>query len=63
MTSKKKNLEELKHYLRNFNRENCPEPFYCAWKILILRTTEYEPEKIYNELNYSLQKLAEQDKE
>ena len=35
-------LIEYIKYLNQFNRYNCPQEHYIAWKILILKTNEYD---------------------
>ena len=35
-------LAELQNYMLNFDRYDCPNSLYQAWKILILGTTEYK---------------------
>jgi hypothetical protein len=44
-------LIELQNYLKQFNRNNCPNEFYHSWKILVLGTNEYyhKQESILNE--------------
>ena len=39
--NKETELVILQNYLKQFNRHNCPDRFYLAWKILILGTNEY----------------------
>lgn len=36
------NIECFKSFLRNFGRNNCPQKYYTAWKVLILETSEYK---------------------
>lgn len=35
-------LLEYMDFLKGFNRHNCPQEHYIAWKILILKTNEYD---------------------
>jgi hypothetical protein len=49
--------EVFKQFLNKYNRYNCPEKLYKAWKILILGTSEYkenEEEILENTYNTGL---------
>jgi len=52
-------MEEYLKFLRSFNRFNCPDEHYCAWKIFILQTNEYNIDKMCNEFKYSYVKWAD----
>lgn len=34
-------IQDFINFLNSFNRANCPEKYYQAWKVLILKTDEY----------------------
>lgn len=36
-----KSIQQFIDWLNTFSRDNCPDKYYRAWKILILKTTEY----------------------
>jgi hypothetical protein len=50
-------MEKYLNYLRLFDRQSCPEPHYIAWKILVLKTSEYKIEKILHSLEYSMKEF------
>jgi len=35
------NIKCFESFLRKFDRDNCPQLYYTAWKVLILGTDEY----------------------
>jgi len=37
----KSSIECFKNFLAKFSRNNCPQKYYTAWKVLILGTNEY----------------------
>lgn len=41
-----KTIKEFIEFLEKFSRDNCPDEYYQAWKILVLKTDEYRT--IYN---------------
>jgi len=49
----------LKYLLGKYHRENCPSEFYQAWKVLILKTTEYEIEDAFCILSHAVENIEE----
>ena len=52
-------MKEYLEYLESFNRYNCPEYHYIAWKIFVLRTDEYNIDRMLSSFKYSYNKWKE----
>ena len=55
-----KTINQFIAYLQKFNRQSCPEDLYIAWKILVLKTTEYRDSSTeFDHLYYAYKRFRE----
>ncbi len=55
-------MDKYLEYLNSFNRQNCPQSHYSAWKIFILQTNEYDIDYMCSAFRYSYTKWKDEQK-
>lgn len=53
-----RSIDEFIKFLEGFHRYNCPEKYYRAWKILVLKTNEYRQNNSeFSDLNWAYEEF------
>lgn len=56
-----KSIDSFVEYLNGFNRQDCPEKYYRAWKILVLKTDEYRQNNSeFSDLNWAYEEFKKE---